>query len=206
VIDTASGAARALRAAAFSLAAVSLALAVNAVAGDGRPALLTLVAAVVVLGCASLVWVGSELGRRGGRATTLTAVVVAQAALHTWFSLASGQGCDVRGLVLTGHQHLALTACQPGASGSAGTVPGSAMAVAHLSAVLLTALLIAYGEQALRGLGSLSLTQLLRLPRPVLSHHLPNRTPVSARPEHLESAAIGVRLRLRGPPLTPRSA
>jgi hypothetical protein len=166
--DPAGGAVRLLRAGSCTVAAVTLALVAHSVAGGERPAALALLAGTVVLGCAAML----ATGRRLGRVATASGLVLTQLGLHTWFSLAGGHGCDVGGLVLT-HHHAQVVDCAAAGHGGgqlAAAAPGPgpwwwAMPVAHLLAVLLTALLLAHGEALLWRLADLAGGRLLRLVR-----------------------------------------
>lgn len=152
--------------------AVSLGLLAHTLGGGARPAALTLVTATVLLGCASTL----ATGRRLGRLATASGLVLSQLGLHTWFSLSEfspsgfspsgfspsgGHGCDVGGLVLS-HHHTQVLHCAHSGTAFAWW---PAMPVAHLLAVLVTALLLAHGEALLWRLADLAGARLVRLVR-----------------------------------------
>lgn len=201
----ASGVVRSVRAAAFALAAISLGLGAHALGGDARPSLLAFSVAVLAVGCASTL----ATGRRIGRLAATGGLALAQAGLHTWFSVAGGHGCDVGGIVLTGH-HVALQTCPPGGSSSAvlaqpvhQLLPGGlAMPLAHVLVVMLTGLLLARGDQALWRLAAGVRRCVPRLPvlDAVVSTVRPAATLVAAPPAFLVPVALRTPSRRRGPP------
>ncbi|GAA4360054.1 hypothetical protein GCM10023145_34510 [Angustibacter luteus] len=183
-----------MRAGAFALAAVSLSLAAHTIAGGPLPAPLALLTAVVGVGCVAVAATGRRIGGLGIGA----GLVAMQGLLHVWFSLTGGHGCDVGGIVLSGHHHgaaacaqgvsAAATASHPATSSSAGGMSGLAMPVAHVLAVLLTSALLARGERALWQLATLARTYLTS------GSLVPARATVDAAPAVRRPAPVDVRV------------
>lgn len=163
VTSPATGGLRALRAGLLATTCVSLALAAHTSAGGHVPDTLALLTATVAVGCAALL----VTRRRLGTVTSAMGLVGAQAALHLWFALTTGQDCAVTGALT--HGHGVAPHCAPVAGVApeqAATTPGAtsaaAMLLAHLGAVVLLGLLLAHGDALLWRLAGL-------LPRPVPS-------------------------------------
>ena len=191
-----AGGLRALRAAALATVTVSLALAAHTSAGGRTPGGLALATAVVGVGCAALL----VTGRRLGRTATMAGLVVAQALLHAWFSLASGQACAVAGAFR--HLHGAGADCLAAPAAVAAAHPSSSpslvMTLAHLGAVLATGLLLAHGEALLWTLAGAVLARRPGALRPVV---VPVTAGSPVGPTSAPATWTAPRARhLRGPP------
>ncbi len=160
------GSLRLLRAGALTAPALGLALTAHLVAGGSTPAGPALIGAVVAVGCLATLATGRRLGRR----SICFGLAGSQAALHLWFgSTGRDAGCDVGGWIRhgpwsPGHLHgssvvdcLGTAATTGRAADTSAAVDGVAMLTAHLAAVVLTGLLLGYGETLLwRLLGQLA--------------------------------------------------
>lgn len=177
---------RALRLAGFSLAATVLALGAHVLAGGSPPELLPTVAAVALPALAAVV-----LSRRRRTLTELVVVLGAvQLALHMIFAASPA------GHLAGGHHHAHAGAVVGAESGR--------MLLMHGLAVLLTAALLAYGEQALHLLQTWfrSVPVIVRLLSvPVLATRRYPTAPVDRPVHELPTRWASVSVRRRGPPL-----
>jgi len=158
----ASGSLRGLRVAAVAVAGTVLAAAAHVAAGGSLPSPGSVAVAAVIPGMSGL-WI---TGRRRGWLSIAAALGAVQVVLHTWFMAGTAGSCLVSGdshlthvpggvdCSASGMAAMAGNAAAAGTSSQAAVgwhlaVGGSAMFLAHVLAVVVTALVLAAGERAL---------------------------------------------------------
>jgi hypothetical protein len=208
------GALRGVRAAVLATAALVLAAAAHLAGGGAVPSVPTL----ALLGV-PLAWGAVALtGRPRGRLAILSALGVAQVALHGAFMVLAAPGCA---LSLAGSAAMPAMPTMPamtGASMSGGLLactgrgmasmaavgPPSVMLAGHVLATVATALLLAHGERLLAALPQLLIAHLTRWATTAAVPALVGPVPlVRPAPARTPDEAVGGSVRRRGPPRTP---
>jgi len=204
------GATRIARAAAFGVATLTLATGAHILAGGALPSLMVLATLAIPLTTAAVILTS----RRCGPLLLLGSLAAAQVLLHeTLMALAAATPGDLTPAGLGGHHgaHAVLSGpmsahptsamdsmmggvLMPGAGGWSVT-----MTAAHMVATVVTALVLARGEQALWQLVSRLLPTLPRIPR--LLSCGPRQTPALLSVPALRPSLVSSGSGLRGPPV-----
>ena len=182
------GATRIARAAAFGVATLTLATGAHILAGGALPSLMVLASLTLPLTTAAVLLTS----RRCGPLLLLGSLATAQVLLHeTLMTLAAHAPGDLTPAGLGGHHGAHVST--PGADGWS-----VAMTAAHVVATVVTALVLARGEQALWQLVSRLLPTLPRIPR-VLSCG-PRQAPALLSLPVFRPSLVSGGSGLRGPP------
>jgi hypothetical protein len=204
------GATRIARAAAFGVATLTLATGAHVVAGGALPSPLVLASLALPLTLAAVILTS----RRCGPLLLLGSLAAAQAVLHETLMALAGHASDDLGTAgMDGHHgaHTVLFDPMSAQSASAmdsmtGSLPISGaggwsvtMTAAHVVATIITALLLARGEQALWQLVARLLPTLPRIPR--LLSCGPRQAPVLLSVPALRPSLVSGGSGLRGPPV-----
>ena len=184
------GAARLARAASFGVATLALAAGAHVAAGGGLPSMTVLAVLAVPVMVAAM----ALTGRRCGPVLLLASMAGAQVLLHeTLEALTAQVPSDMAGQMSTASAAMGGHAMAHAGGWSV------AMTAAHVAATLVTALLLARGEQALWQLVSRLLP---RLPGdPVVVGSRPRRAPALVSVPALAPSVASGGPGLRGPPV-----
>jgi hypothetical protein len=210
------GVTRIARAAAFGVATLTLATVAHVSAGGGTPSVLVLTGLSLPVIVVALILTS----RRCGPLALLGVLAAGQVILHEALMTLSSHGSGQIPMSVAGAQHAAHTlmtgpmhtAATTGFA-AGGTMAGAPMAsvpmagagdwslsmmAVHAVATILTALLLARGEQALWRLVARLLPTLLRIPR--LLSCGPRQTPVLLSVPAVQPSLVSCGSGLRGPP------
>ncbi len=199
------GATRLARAAAFGVVTLALATGAHVAAGGALPSMMVLALLVVPLMMAALVLTS----RRCGPVLLLGSLTAAQVVLHeSLMALTSHVPVDMFPAELGAHHGAQALVSGPASAHSASAMGGAAVAVAggwsvtmqvaHVLATLVTALLLARGEQALWQLAARLLPALPSMPR--LPGCAPLQAAVLLSVPALRPSVVSGGPGLRGPP------
>lgn len=204
------GATRIARAAAFGVATLTLATGAHILAGGALPSLMVLASLTVPLTMAAVFLTS----RRCGPWLLLGSLAAAQVLLHEALMAFAGHGpSDLTSAGVGAHHRMHALLSGPMSAHSASSMdsgmggvpmPGAggwsvAMTAAHVVATVVTALLLARGEQALWQLVSRLLPTLPCIPR--LPSCGPRQAPVLLSAPALRPSLVSSGSGLRGPPM-----